>query len=261
MSSDYSQQEPKMTAFVSQDPHMVQAFMDGKDIYATIASLAFNRPYEECLEFNPITGANQPDGKERRSQAKSIVLGICYGRSTMTIGEQLFGKNKNMTEDDRTKAAQAVYDAVLNAFPNLRAVMLKAQEDARRQGYVETILGRRRHIPDMQLKPYEFKAAKGYVNPDIDPLDPKTLKNKNEIPERIIKKLEQEFANYKYKGQIYRRIRELEENEHIRVINNTKKITDATRQCLNSIIQGRRRTNCPYTLNLITQGCLYLNRG
>lgn len=64
-----------MTAFVSQDPHMCQAFMEGKDIYATIASLAFNRPYEECLEFNPITGANQPDGKERRSQAKSIVLG------------------------------------------------------------------------------------------------------------------------------------------------------------------------------------------
>lgn len=54
---------------------MLKAFAEGKDIYATIASLAFNRPYEECMEFNPITGANQPDGKERRSQAKSIVLG------------------------------------------------------------------------------------------------------------------------------------------------------------------------------------------
>lgn len=150
----------------------------------------------------------------------------------------MFGKNKEMTEDDRTKAAQGVYDAVLNSFPNLRAFMNKAQSDARKYGYVETILGRRRHIPDMQLPPYEFKAGRGYVNPDIDPLDSKTLKNKNEIPERIVKKLEQEFANYKYKGQIYKRIRELEENEHIRVINNTKKITDATRKCVNSIIQG-----------------------
>ena len=75
MSSDYSQQEPKLTAFISQDPNMIKSFMEGKDIYATIASLSFNKPYEECMEFNPITGANQPDGKERRSQAKSIVLG------------------------------------------------------------------------------------------------------------------------------------------------------------------------------------------
>ena len=75
LSSDYSQQEPKLTAYISQDPNMLKAFAEGKDIYATIASLAFNRPYEECMEFNPITGANQPDGKERRSQAKSIVLG------------------------------------------------------------------------------------------------------------------------------------------------------------------------------------------
>ena len=142
-----------------------------------------------------------------------------------------------MDEQARTKAAERVYNAVLGAFPNLRAAMDKAQADARRQGFVETILGRRRHIPDMQLKPYEFRAGKGYINPDVDPLDPKTLKKTNEIPERIVRQLEKEFANYKYKGQIYNRIKQLEE-EHIRVINNTKKITDATRQCLNSEIQG-----------------------
>lgn len=227
-----------MTAFVSQDPNMVKAFKEGKDIYATIASLSFNKPYEECMEFNPITGANQPEGKERRGYAKVLVLGICYGMSTMTIGESLFGKNKDMTSEEKTQRAQEIYDAVLKAFPNLKAIMVKSQEDARKHGYVETILGRRRHIPDMQLKPYEFKAGRGYVNPDIDPLDPKTLKNKNELPKRISDKLEAEFAKYKYKGQIYKRIKELEENEHIRVINNTKKITDASRQCLNSIIQG-----------------------
>jgi len=238
MSSDYSQQEPKLTAFISADKNMIDAFMHNKDIYATIAALSFNKPYEECMEFNPITGANQPEGKERRSQAKSIVLGICYGRTTKTIGEQLFGKNKEMTEEDRTKEAQKVYDAVLNAFPNLRAAMEKAQADARRQGFVETILGRRRHIPDMQLKPYEFKAGKGYVNPDVDPLDPKTLTIKSEIPARIVKALEKEFSKYKYKGQIYKRIKELEELDHILVINNTRKIGDATRQCLNSEIQG-----------------------
>lgn len=75
MSSDYSQQEPKLTAFVSGDSKMIQAFKDGKDIYATIAALSFGLPYEKCLEFHPDTGEYQPDGKARRGEAKTIVLG------------------------------------------------------------------------------------------------------------------------------------------------------------------------------------------
>lgn len=69
------QQEPKITAFVSQDPNMIKAFKEGKDIYATIASIAFNTPYENCLEFHPETHEYQPDGKARRGEAKTIVLG------------------------------------------------------------------------------------------------------------------------------------------------------------------------------------------
>lgn len=75
LSSDFSQQEPKLTAYVSQDENMIKAFQDGKDIYATIASIAFSVPYEECLEFHPDTGEYQPDGKAKRSEAKSVVLG------------------------------------------------------------------------------------------------------------------------------------------------------------------------------------------
>lgn len=54
---------------------MIDAFKHDKDIYATIASLAFNVPYEQCLEFHPETKEYQPDGKARRSEAKTIVLG------------------------------------------------------------------------------------------------------------------------------------------------------------------------------------------
>lgn len=243
MSSDFSQQEPKLLSFLAHDKHMIDAFQHGRDIYATIAALSFNKSYEDCLEFYVDENGKKTDqvnreGKERRTSAKSVVLGITYGRSTKTVGEQLFGKNKEMTDEEKTKAAQGIYDAVLNSFPDLETFMNQSQDFARKYGYVETILGRRRHIRDMQLKPYEFRAGKGYVNPDIDPLDPKTLKNKNEIPERIVRQLEKEFANYKYKGQIYKRIKELEEDEHIKVINNTKKITDATRQVVNSRVQG-----------------------
>lgn len=75
LSSDYSQQEPKLTAYISQCPEMIEAFQHDRDIYATIASLAFNKTYEQCLEFHPETHEYQPDGKARRSEAKTILLG------------------------------------------------------------------------------------------------------------------------------------------------------------------------------------------
>lgn len=75
MSSDYSQQEPKLTAFVTKEPTMIDAFTHNKDIYATIASVSFGMPYEKCLEFHPETHEYQPEGKARRTEAKSILLG------------------------------------------------------------------------------------------------------------------------------------------------------------------------------------------
>ena len=73
LSSDYSAQEPRITAHLCQDPKMIKAYRDGKDLYAEMASLAFGFPYEECLEFN--NGVLNPDGKARRSKAKTILLG------------------------------------------------------------------------------------------------------------------------------------------------------------------------------------------
>ena len=75
LSSDFSQQEPKLTGYVANSKDMINAFKEGKDIYATIASIAFHTSYEECLEFHPDTGEYQPEGKKRRNSAKTIVLG------------------------------------------------------------------------------------------------------------------------------------------------------------------------------------------
>lgn len=163
---------------------------------------------------------------------------ITYGRSVVTIADQLFGKDTTLTDEQKTQKAQKVYDSVLEAFPDLKTFMNSAQAHARKYGYVCTILGRRRHIPDMQLPPYEFRAMKGYVNPDVDPLDVNTLSNVDEIPQRIVHELTEEFKSYKYFGQAAKRIKELAEDYHIRVINNRSKINDATRLCVNSIIQG-----------------------
>lgn len=139
-----------------------------------------------------------------------------------------------MPEEEKIKGAQKVYDAVMNAFPGLRDFMINSQARCHKLGYTETILGRRRHLPDMTLDEFEFQAMPGYVNPDIDPLDPTTLENKSQIPERIVSALKEEFKGYKYFGQIVKRTKELAEKK-IKVINNRAKINDATREVVNCV--------------------------
>ena len=129
--------------------------------------------------------------------------------------------------------------------------MNNAQKMAHDKGYVETILGRRRHIPDMMLNEFDFKAEPGYVNPDVDPLDISTLDNDGDIPERVKQALYKELKSYKYYGQVVKRSKELLENDHIKVINNRHKITEASRQCVNCVdfeteiltVQGWKKYN------------------
>ena len=69
-----SAQEPRSTASLANDESMLNAYKEGKDLYAVIGSKSFHVPYEECLEFSK-EGKLQPDGKARRSKAKTILLG------------------------------------------------------------------------------------------------------------------------------------------------------------------------------------------
>lgn len=140
-----------------------------------------------------------------------------------------------MTDEEKTKNAQHVYDSVMNAFPDIRRFMEQAQNYAKKHGYVETILGRRRHLPDMTLDEFEFDPLPGYVNPNIDPLDLSTLEVESGIPQNTKDSLLKEFSKLKYFGQIMKKTKELHENEHIKVINNRPKINDARRQCVNCV--------------------------
>lgn len=72
--NDFSQQEPKLTADLSNDEEFIKSCASGRDAYAIIASIAFEKPYEECLEFRPDGSVNM-EGKKRRSMAKIILLG------------------------------------------------------------------------------------------------------------------------------------------------------------------------------------------
>ena len=223
MSADFSQQEPKVMTAMCQDPEMIKAYKEGKDLYASIAALAFDKPYEECLEFRP-DGTTNKEGKERRASAKSILLGILYGRGINSIAEQLHTtKNK----------AQIIQDKVFKGFPAIKQFEQDTLEMAETYGFVTTFWGRKRRLPEMQLQEFEFKWKPGYG--DVDPLSFDSEVGEQEVPEDIqlkyIRKLHQ--SPYKKRG-----IYEEAANDGIIITDNGGKIADATRQCVNSRIQG-----------------------
>ncbi len=227
MSSDYSQQEPKVMTQMCGDPKMIKAYQEGKDLYAEIAALSFNTTYENCLEFRP-DGTTNPDGKSRRSQAKSILLGVLYGRGVPSIAEQL---------GTTTKKAQAIKDSVFKGFPAIPKFEEDSLDMAYEKGYVTTLWGRKRRLPDLQLPEYEFKWKDG-ARPDTDLLDFDFEDEDAEadVPEDIQRRYTQKLRNC-YFGQ-KRKIFEEANKNGIWIVDNGAKIADAQRQCVNARIQG-----------------------
>lgn len=148
LSSDYSQQEPKCLAALCKqqgDSQMYDVFMSGKDLYSEIASKSFHVPYEQCLEFNP-DGTTNKEGKGRRTDAKSILLGVLYGRGIASIAEQL---------SCGIEEATAIKQSVFTGFPAIKKFEQDSINMAIEKGYVTTICGRKRRLPSMQLPDYE----------------------------------------------------------------------------------------------------------
>lgn len=223
MSSDYSQQEPKVMTVMCQDPMMIEAYQNGKDLYASIASLAFNKPYEECLEFRP-DGTTNKEGKARRSQAKSILLGILYGRGLNSVAEQLHTTKRK---------AQEIQDKVFKGFPAIKQFEDDTKYMAEQYGFVTTFWGRKRRLPDMQLPEFEFKWKDGFG--DVDPLAFDVEVTETEVPDEIKRKYISKLHRNPFKKKpIYAEA----EAEGVIITDNGGKIADATRQCVNSRIQG-----------------------
>lgn len=223
LSCDYSGQEVRVTAHLAHDQKMIKAYQDNKDVYVEIASLAYGVPYEDCLEERP-DGTKNPEGKARRGAAKKIVLGILYGRQIPSIAEQL-----GIT----TKEAQVIYDRVLDSFPELKKFIEESEDMARAHGYVETLWGRRRQLPDMQLPMYEFNYIDG-VNPDFDPLDDNFEEVSTEVPLNLVEKYTNELLRcrgYKQKSTVLEKLKQ----QGLSVKDNTLKISDAQRQCVNCV--------------------------
>ena len=243
--ADFSGQEPRETAFYSQDENMINAYKEGKDLYAVIASMSFDKPYEDCLEFHPegtkieldgkekICGKKEVQnkaGKERRTQAKAILLGILYGRGAASVGEQI-GKTK--------EEAQEIIDKFFAAFPKVKKWIDETIVNAHKLGYVEDIAGRRRRLPDILLPKYAIK-LKNNENCEFNPL----LNCKDIIkPESaaLIDKYKEKLKTCRNKND-YENLKNQADKEGVIITNNTGFIAQAERQAVNSRVQGGAAT-------------------
>ena len=222
-SCDYSQQEPRTLAQFCQDEHLINAYKEGKDLYAWSASLVFHKPYEDCKEFYP-DGSKNPEGKELRSKMKAIILGIMYSKGAKAIAEDL---------SISAKEAQNLYDTFFKQFPKVKTFMEETQQFARENGYVETLWGRRRRLPDMQLEPYTFETI-GNKPKNFNPLfDDFELEDDNSDLIDHYKKLLNSTRNFRDKLNI----KQQAFKDGIKVVDNNGFIAEATKQCVNSRIQ------------------------
>lgn len=127
LSADYSQVELRIIAALSNDANMCEAFMQGADIHAATASKVFGVPLEQV-------------DKTMRSKAKAVNFGIIYGQGAFGLAQNL-GISRS--------EAKEIIDSYFKQFAGLRDYQHENIESARKKGYVETILGRRRYLPDI----------------------------------------------------------------------------------------------------------------
>ena len=130
MAADYSQIELRIIASLSEDPSMVAAFNNNEDIHAATAAKVFGVPLEEV-------------SREQRSQAKTVNFGIIYGVSAFGLS--------NQTTLSRSEA-KALIDTYYENYPKLKSYMSEQVDFAREQGYVATVLGRRRYLKDINSR-------------------------------------------------------------------------------------------------------------
>ena len=127
LAADYSQIELRIIAALSKDPSMVAAFQNNEDIHATTAAKVFDVPLEEVT-------------RTQRSNAKTVNFGIIYGVSAFGLSQQ--------TDLSRVESKELI-DTYYASYPELKAYMSSQVDFARENGYVATVLGRRRYLKDI----------------------------------------------------------------------------------------------------------------
>ena len=126
-SADYSQIELRVMAHLSKDANMIEVFREGKDLHAATAANIYKKPIDEVT-------------RDERTKSKRANFGIIYGITVFGLAERL-----DIPRDE----AKILIDGYFETFPQVRDYMEKSKEVARQQGYVTTLFGRRRYLPDI----------------------------------------------------------------------------------------------------------------
>lgn len=129
-SADYSQIELRIMAHLSGDENMIEAFREGQDIHRATAAKIWKKPLDEVTD-------------SQRKSAKQANFGIIYGITTYGLAQRM--------GIDNSEARQLI-DDYFETFPKVREYMEQSKETARKQGYAETLFGRRRYLPDINSK-------------------------------------------------------------------------------------------------------------
>ena len=126
-SADYSQIELRVMAHLSNDSQMIEVFREGKDLHAATAANIYKKPIEEVT-------------RDERTKSKRANFGIIYGITVFGLAERL---------DISREEAKQLIDGYFATFPDVHDYMEQAKQTARQQGYVTTLFGRRRYLPDI----------------------------------------------------------------------------------------------------------------
>ena len=137
LAADYSQIELRLIAEMSGDEEMKSSFLRGEDIHRSTAAKVFNVPLKDVT-------------REQRSNAKTVNFGIIYGVSAFGLSQQT---------DMSRKEAKELIEAYYETYPTLKAYIAKQIEFAREHGYVETLLGRRRYLKNINSRNAIVRAA------------------------------------------------------------------------------------------------------
>ena len=130
ISADYSQIELRLLACISGDENMINAFASGEDIHTSTASAVFNVPIESVTPL-------------LRKRAKAVNFGIVYGIGDYSLSQDL---------DISVKQAKEYIDSYLSSYPGVQAYLKNIVEVAAQNGYVDTLYGRKRYIPEINSK-------------------------------------------------------------------------------------------------------------
>lgn len=222
--ADFSQQEPRLLSAYSNDDTMIDAYKQNKDLYATIAAGVYKNDYWDNMEHRQ-DGSPNPEGKKRRSNCKSLLLGIMYGRGAPSIAEQIHST---------VEEAQQIINDFYKQFPKVKEWTEKTEKDAKVTGYVEDLWGRRRRLPDILLPKYTVKSTK--TSTEFNPIL-YTLGKVNNSSAALVESYKKKLSKVKSRND-YQKIQQEAERDGIYIVDNGAFISQAERQCVNARIQG-----------------------